>query len=91
MPNGKQIPRKGYGDSTFGLWKNPYGFVSDRCHELGSDVFETRILMTPTICMTGPDAAQVFYDTQRVQRTGAAPEPIKATLFGMGGRAFSGG
>jgi fatty-acid peroxygenase len=35
--------------------------------------------------MSGPVAAELFYDTERFQRSGAAPEPLRATLFGKGG------
>ena len=78
------MPRDGYFDSTYQLLSNPYGYIGDRCTELGTDVFETRILLERTVCMMGARAAQIFYDSQRFQRQGAAPEPLRATLFGKG-------
>jgi fatty-acid peroxygenase len=72
-------------DSTLALMRNPYGFVSARATALGEDVFETRILLRRTICMTGPEAAEVFYDAARFQRAGAAPVRLQRTLFGRGG------
>lgn len=35
--------------------------------------------------MTGPEAAAIFYNRDFFLRKGAAPSPIKATLFGSGG------
>jgi fatty-acid peroxygenase len=48
-------------------------------------VFETRLLLEKTICMTGSEAAQIFTDKELFMRKGAAPEFIRATLFGKGG------
>ncbi|HVY82690.1 MAG TPA: cytochrome P450 [Steroidobacteraceae bacterium] len=42
-------------------------------------------MMRKTICMRGADAAELLYDDARCRRRGAAPEPVKATLFGKGG------
>nr|WP_259372052.1 cytochrome P450 [Caldimonas mangrovi] len=64
---------------------DPYGYIGRRCVEFGTDLFEARLLLRRTICMTGPNAAALFYDRSRFQRTGAAPEPLRATLFGQGG------
>lgn len=72
-------------DSTLALLRDPYRFVSRRAVELGEDVFETRLLLRRTTCMTGAEAAGVFYDPARFQRAGAAPAPLQKTLFGKGG------
>jgi len=48
-------------------------------------VFETRLLLQRTQCMTGRAAAQVFYDPKRFVRDTAAPRALRATLFGEGG------
>lgn len=72
-------------DSTLALLRDPYRFVSRRAAELGEPVFETRLLLRPTTCMTGAAAAGVFYDPARFQRAGAAPPPLQKTLFGQGG------
>lgn len=73
------------GDSTLALLRDPYRFVSRRAADLGDDVFETRLLLRRTTCMTGAEAAGVFYDLTRFQRAGAAPPPLQKTLFGQGG------
>lgn len=72
-------------DDTFALRRDPYRFISRRAALLGRDVFESRLLLRPTVCMTGAEAAAVFYDLDRFQRAGAAPEPLQKTLFGQGG------
>ena len=81
----RTMPRAGWFDATLALKLDPYGFIRKHCERLGSDVFATRILLQPTICMTGPQAAQLFYDTTRFMRKGAAPLRLQATLFGRGG------
>lgn len=79
------IPRSREIDATRAFRSDPYFFISRRCRELRTDVFETRLLMRKTICMSGPLAARIFYDADRFSRQGAAPEAVRATLFGKGG------
>ncbi|WP_459616201.1 cytochrome P450 [Bordetella sp. 2513F-2] len=79
------MPRDQRLDSTAAFLADPYRYISRRCAQLGSDCFEARILFAPAICMTGPQAGEVFYDTARMQRAGAAPRLLRSTLFGHGG------
>lgn len=72
-------------DDTLALLKNPYRFISNKCKDLGTDVFETRVFMHRAYCMTGRDAAELFYNNEYFTRAGASPEPLRATLFGKGG------
>lgn len=72
-------------ESTIALLRDPYRYISRRAAELGEDIFETRLLLRPTTCVTGVEAAGVFYDPARFQRAGAAPPPLQKTLFGQGG------
>jgi fatty-acid peroxygenase len=72
-------------DSTVALLRDGYRFISRRCDRYGGDVFRTRLLLEPTICMRGAAAAEVFYDTDRFTRAGAAPDRLVKTLFGEGG------
>jgi fatty-acid peroxygenase len=78
------IPRLAKWDSSVDLLADPYRFIGRNCAALDSDVFETRLQLQPTICMTGAQAAELFYDPLRFQRQGAAPEALRATLFGKG-------
>ena len=80
-----RIPRDAWPDSTLALVADPYRFVARRCQHLGSDLFQTRILFRRTICMTGRDAAELFYDPVRFRRHDAPPGRIQKTLFGKGG------
>src|SRR4051794_11223154 len=72
-------------DDTIPLALEGYAYIGNRCRALGKDVFETRLMLQRTICMTGTEAARVFYDGERMQREGAAPLRVQATLFGKGG------
>jgi fatty-acid peroxygenase len=78
------MPRDGSLDATFALLADPYRFIAKRARRLRSDAFQTRIGLRPAICLTGAAGAALFYDTGRFTRRGAAPEPLRATLFGKG-------
>ena len=58
--------------------------VGHACARVGSDVVQVRLMLRPCIGLVGADAARLFYDRERFTRVGAAPEPVKATLFGKG-------
>ncbi len=79
------IPREHVPDSSIALAMDPYCFISRRCRRLGTDVFQTRIVLQRTICMMGREAAELFYDESRFIRHGASPMAIQRTLFGKGG------
>lgn len=79
------MPRAHRTDSTLALLRDPYRFIASRCDAHQTDAFECSILLRPTICMRGRDAAALFYDERRFRRAGAAPHRIIATLFGPRG------
>lgn len=72
-------------DSSFGMLREGYEYIQSRSRELGSDVFRGRLLRQPVVFLTGPDAAQLFYDTSKFRRADALPVWIQKTLFGEGG------
>lgn len=80
-----EIPTDDRLDSTLALLGDPYGYIQATSRELGSDVFEARLMLEPTICLTGPEAAELVYDEERFQREGASPVRLQKTLFGEGG------
>lgn len=80
-----EIPKDHWPESTLALLADPYRFISRRCRRLGADVFEARLSMHRTLCLTGPEAAEVFYDESRFARAGVAPPWLRKTLFGEGG------
>lgn len=69
-------------DNTHALLQEGYLFIKNRVDKYQSDMFETRLLGEKVICMTGKQAAELFYDQERFQRSGAAPKRIQKTLFG---------
>lgn len=79
------IPRLLGLDHTLAFMRDPYEFISRHCRSFGWDVFEMRLLLRRTLCMTGADAAKVFYDPTRFQRSGAAPLRLQESLLGVGG------
>lgn len=72
-------------DETLALLRNPYGFVPERARALGRDAFATRLFLRRSVCLTGPEAAELFYDAEHFSRVGAAPLPVQLTLFGRHG------
>ncbi len=84
MPS-PRIPSDGRLEGTWALLRDPYRFISGTCRRLGSDIFTTRLLLSPTICMTGADGADFFYSSKSLTRAQAAPLRIRRTLLGDGG------
>jgi fatty-acid peroxygenase len=80
-----QTPQDNSLDSTLTLLREGYPFILSRRRQLGSDVFETRLLLQPTLCMGGEEAAKLFYRPEFFERKGAAPARVNKTLFGEGG------
>jgi fatty-acid peroxygenase len=46
-------------DRTLALLSEGYSFIPERCRRLGTDVFETRIMLTKVVCMTGEEATRM--------------------------------
>ena len=71
-------------DSSLAFLQAPYTFVGDRCQALRTNVFETRLMLQKTVCMRGRAAAQVFYDPELFERSGASFSWLQATPVGKG-------
>lgn len=69
-------------DNTLALIQEGYLFIKSRTDKYHSDMFETHLLGQKVICMTGEEAAKLFYDDERFERHGAAPKRVQKTLFG---------
>lgn len=80
-----EIPRDSQIEGSLSLLGEGYTFISSRCHRFDSDLFQVRLLMQNTICMSGEEAARLFYDERLFQREHAAPRLLQKTLFGQGG------
>ncbi|HEY8379078.1 MAG TPA: cytochrome P450, partial [Nannocystis sp.] len=72
-------------DSTLALLREGYLFISNHCRRLESDAFRTRLFGRSVVCMSGREAAELFYDESRFQRSGAVPGRVLKTLLGRGG------
>jgi fatty-acid peroxygenase len=79
------IPTERSFDSTLALLSDPYRFISARCRAHGTDIFSARILLARTICISGREAAELFYQSGQLVRAGAMPMRIQRTLVGRGG------
>lgn len=82
----RKIPRDRTWEGTLALLVfDGYEFIHKRCQRNQSDIFQTRLMLRPVICMSGQEAVRLFYDTERFQRENALPNRIKASLLGRGG------
>ncbi|MFW5640009.1 MAG: cytochrome P450 [Thermodesulfobacteriota bacterium] len=67
------IPQEDTWDSTPAFFSEGYRFISNRCARMNTDVFDTRIMFKKATCVTGEDAARMFYHPDRFTRQGAIP------------------
>jgi fatty-acid peroxygenase len=78
-----------------GVWQNVtdpirllvhgYGFISERCNALGTDVYAARLAGLRVVCLRGAAGAEFFYDDERFRRRDALPGLVLSTLTGHGG------
>lgn len=78
MPQDKSL------DSTMELLSDAYRFISKRCQEHQSKVFETRVMLQKAICMQGEEASRLFYEPDRFTRKGAMPPTVLKLLQDVG-------
>lgn len=71
-------------DNTLALLSDGYTFISKRCQRYQSDIFETRLMLEKVVCMTGEEAARVFYHPGRFTRQGAMPQTTLRLLQDQG-------
>ncbi|PAD40559.1 cytochrome P450 [Terribacillus sp. 7520-G] len=79
------MPKEEGLDHTLAFLKEGYEFILHRRKSFQSDVFETTLLGKKAICLGGKEGAELFYDTDKFIRAGAAPNRLVKTLFGEGG------
>lgn len=80
-----EIPRDPYIDNSFFVLTEGYQYISNRCKKYDTYLFQTRLLGKKVICISGKEAAQIFYDEDKFQRHGATPKFVQKTLFGENG------
>ncbi|PRR88696.1 cytochrome P450 [Bacillus atrophaeus] len=83
MSMDKQVPHDKALDNSLAMMREGYLFIKNRVDQYQSDLFETRLLGQKAICMSGEEAAKVFYDPERMKRNGALPKRLLKTLFGV--------
>lgn len=67
-------------DRSIVLLREGYAFIPSRCRRWQTDAFETRLMGQRVVCMSGRDAAEVFYAPGRMTRRRALP-PTALTLL----------
>lgn len=83
MSLNEQVPKDKTLDNSLSLMQEGYLFIKNRTDQYQSDLFEARLLGQKVVCMSGKDAAKIFYDTNLFQRQNASPKRIQKTLFGV--------
>lgn len=68
--------------------RDGYLFASKKRQERGATNDDRplwfRLLLRPTLLVRGAKGVRLFYDSERVKRSGAMPLPIQGSLFGAG-------
>ncbi len=77
--------RKPLPDRTVQMASLGYEFISTEGRRCGRDVFDVTLFGRPVTCLTGPEAAGLFYDEGLFERRTAMPNLVKETLFGREG------
>jgi fatty-acid peroxygenase len=78
------FPRTAWPDSTLALLREGYGFIGRRCRRYGGDAFRTRIMLHDVVCMTGAEAAEMFYRGGHFSRADAMPVTVLKLLQDRG-------
>ena len=74
------IPRDPTPDCTLALLREGYEFIRHRAERYSTDAFAARLMLQPTVCMTGAEAASVFYADGRLSRSRALPRSALTLL-----------
>ena len=81
----KKIPCEKTIDNSLSLLLEGYSFIQNRCYKYKTDIFQTRLLGQEAICLSGEEAAKVFYDNNYFIRKDVAPKRVQKTLTGQNG------
>jgi fatty-acid peroxygenase len=82
MPTNSIVPSEKGLDKTISLLKEGYLFINNRMDKFNTDIFTVRLLGQNVICIKGEEAVKIFYDSEKFQRDGAAPNRVQQSLFG---------
>lgn len=78
------IPREPGLDHTMAFLSEGYRFIPDRMRRFNADIFATRLMLRPVVCIQGAEAAAQFYTPGRFTRQGAMPPSTLRLLQGKG-------
>lgn len=78
------IPRDRAFDSSLALLREGYDFIPRRCRRYRTDIFATRLMLRPVVCISGPGAAEAFYADGRFTRRDAMPRSVLRLLQDRG-------
>lgn len=67
------IPRLATPDSSLAFVADGYHYISRVCDRLGTDAVRTRLMGRPVVLLRGGEAARIFYEGGRFDRSGAMP------------------
>lgn len=84
VPVHRAVPQAPGFDNTVALLSEGYRFIGNRCDELGTDIFSTRLMLQRVVCMRGEAAARMFYQPGRFTRRRAIPPNTLGLLQGHG-------
>ncbi|MEZ2354278.1 cytochrome P450 [Caballeronia sp. RCC_10] len=79
-----ELPRTDEFDSTFALLREGYRFIPNRCEKLRTPGFRTRMMLREVVCVSGADAARMFYTPERFTRRRAIPMTTLTLLQDIG-------
>src|SRR5690625_7849836 len=85
MTKRMEIPKDKALDSSLSLLREGYRFIPKRRRKLHSDIFEIIVMGQKVICISGPEAAEIFYNEANFCRHGAVPKRIRKSIFGERG------
>ncbi|API92524.1 MULTISPECIES: cytochrome P450 [unclassified Virgibacillus] len=85
MSSTGRMPQEEGIDQSLSLMREGYMYILNRCRSFNSNIFATRLLGKKVICISGKEAAEIFYDSERFKRKDAAPNRSIQTLFGKNG------
>ncbi|MBP2257737.1 cytochrome P450 [Virgibacillus alimentarius] len=85
VENQSWTPKEKGFDHTLGVMREGYMYIPNRMQSFQTDIFKTRLLGEQVICLSGKEAAELFYDIDKFKRHKAAPKKAMKTLFGQGG------
>ncbi len=71
-------------ESSLALLREGYTFISSRCDRFGTDLFRTRLMLRPVVCLRGAEAAEFFYGGGRFGRKAAMPRSAQHLLQDAG-------